>query len=77
MGPLTKLKKDIVEACGYEYGTTIEPIAFLRNYINSLKQEIAQLEVSAAMACENPCGNCAGCLYAEEQYGDKSSESED
>lgn len=43
----------------------------LKAEILRLNGLIASLEESAAMACENPCGDCAGCNYAKELLGDK------
>jgi hypothetical protein len=31
--------------------------------------EVHALHKSASMACESPCGDCAGCLYADEVLG--------
>lgn len=54
-------------------------LATLRNKDDQIRRVIATakrrgerlkaVELSAAMACENPCGDCAGCHLAEELLG--------
>ena len=36
--------------------------------IARLRTEVESLRMSATMACENPCGDCAGCRYAADVY---------
>lgn len=39
--------------------------------LKAAKAEIEELRESAEMACESPCGKCAGCAFAEEVYGER------
>lgn len=37
--------------------------------ITELEAKLAEMSESASMACEEPCGSCGGCLYADEVHG--------
>lgn len=41
----------------------------LRAHLAKLEVEVARLRESNAMACENPCGCCCGCNYADVVHG--------
>lgn len=73
--------------CGHRYGPNDEVPASMADVLkehveqcpehpmSALKQEVEKLRESNAMACENPCGSCAGCSCADEVLGQKCSHS--
>jgi septal ring factor EnvC (AmiA/AmiB activator) len=42
-----------------------EELAAERGVTDELQARIEDLDQSNTMACEHPCGDCAGCLYAD------------
>jgi hypothetical protein len=47
------------------------PDAPLKKRIKELEKENIELKESLTMSCEDPCGDCAGCNYADEKMGTK------
>ena len=46
--------------------------ADLLELVEALKTRLTSAERSAEMACEEPCGSCAGCLLAADRLGARS-----
>lgn len=53
-----------------------ELIKKLEEKVKALEKDRDEWQQSAAMACEHPCGNCAGCVLAEETYNEEQKEKE-
>ncbi|MCK5611399.1 hypothetical protein KAR91_56535 [Candidatus Pacearchaeota archaeon] len=59
----------VVSNCSMRPRPKLDADGELKQIIRRLNEENKQWEKSASMACENPCGDCAGCNIAEAECG--------